>query len=59
MLLLGAHADVSAITDAARGKKFSSFLMVLALLRNYDSFQVRGSLALPLEKVSRILKELG
>ncbi len=31
--------DVSAITDAARGKKFSSFMMMLALLKNYDAFQ--------------------
>ena len=29
--------DVSAITDAARGKKFSAFMMALALLKNYDA----------------------
>src|SRR5271163_3555454 len=38
--------DVSAITDAARGKKFSSFMMMLALLRNYKPFQAPPSLKL-------------
>jgi uncharacterized radical SAM superfamily Fe-S cluster-containing enzyme len=38
--------DVSSITDAARGKKFSSFMMMLALLRNYDSFEAPPSLRL-------------
>src|ERR1700690_1335757 len=38
--------DVSSITDAARGKKFSSFMMMLALLRNYSSFQAPPSLRL-------------
>ncbi|HWF39174.1 MAG TPA: radical SAM protein [Candidatus Acidoferrales bacterium] len=38
--------DVSSITDAARGKKFSSFMMMLALLRNYDAFQAPPSLRL-------------
>jgi uncharacterized radical SAM superfamily Fe-S cluster-containing enzyme len=38
--------DVSSITDAARGKKFSSFMMMLALLRNYDTFQAPPSLRL-------------
>jgi uncharacterized radical SAM superfamily Fe-S cluster-containing enzyme len=32
-------ADVTAITDAARGKTFSNFMMVLALLKNYEPFQ--------------------
>jgi uncharacterized radical SAM superfamily Fe-S cluster-containing enzyme len=32
-------ADVTAITDAARGKNFSNFMMVLALLKNYEPFQ--------------------
>src|ERR1700685_1940030 len=32
-------ADVTAITDAARGKKFSNFMMALALLKNYKPFQ--------------------
>jgi len=38
--------DVSSITDAARGKKFSSFMMMLALLRNYDAFEAPPSLRL-------------
>jgi len=38
--------DVSSITDAARNKKFSSFMMMLALLRNYDAFQAPPSLRL-------------
>src|SRR5579872_4888424 len=36
--------DVSAITDAARGRKFSSFMMALALLKNYDAWQAPASL---------------
>ncbi len=31
--------DVTAITDAARGKGFSNFMMALALLKNYKPFQ--------------------
>ena len=31
--------DVTAINDAARGKKFSALMMALALLKNYDPFQ--------------------
>ena len=31
--------DVTAITDAARGKDFSNFMMALALLKNYKPFQ--------------------
>ena len=31
--------DVTAITDAARGKTFSNFMMGLALLKNYHPFQ--------------------
>jgi 7,8-dihydro-6-hydroxymethylpterin dimethyltransferase len=38
--------DVSAITDAARGKKFSSYMMMLALLKNYDAFEAPPSLRL-------------
>ena len=38
--------DVSAITDAARSKKFSSYMMVLALLKNYSPFQAPPSLKL-------------
>jgi uncharacterized radical SAM superfamily Fe-S cluster-containing enzyme len=32
-------ADVTAITDAARGKGFSNFMMSMALLKNYHPFQ--------------------
>jgi tetraether lipid synthase len=32
-------ADVTAITDAGRGKTFSNFMMALALLKNYEPFQ--------------------
>src|SRR3989441_3694211 len=31
--------DVTAITDAARGKAFSNFMMALALLKNYKPFR--------------------
>src|SRR5208282_201012 len=31
--------DVTAITDAARGKKFSNFMMAMALLKNYHPFR--------------------
>jgi uncharacterized radical SAM superfamily Fe-S cluster-containing enzyme len=31
--------DVTAITDAARGKTFSNFMMAMALLKNYSPFQ--------------------
>jgi hypothetical protein len=31
--------DVTAITDAARGKVFSNFMMAMALLKNYQPFQ--------------------
>ncbi len=31
--------DVTAITDAARGKNFSNFMMAMALLKNYSPFQ--------------------
>src|SRR5881296_500961 len=32
-------ADVTAITDAARGKIFSNFMMAMALLKNYHPFE--------------------
>src|SRR6201993_2805179 len=32
-------ADVTAITDAARGKTFSNFMMAMALLKNYHPFR--------------------
>ena len=40
----GLTRDVNAITDAARGKSFSNFMMALALLRNYKPFQAPPSL---------------
>ena len=36
--------DVHAITDAARGKKLSAFMMALALLRNYKPYEAPPSL---------------
>jgi uncharacterized radical SAM superfamily Fe-S cluster-containing enzyme len=38
--------DMQAITDAARGKSFSGFMMALALLRNYHPFEAPPSLRL-------------
>jgi len=38
--------DIRKITDAARGKWFSNFMMGLALLKNYKPFQAPKSLAL-------------
>jgi uncharacterized radical SAM superfamily Fe-S cluster-containing enzyme len=38
--------DTQSITDAARGKSFSNFMMALALLRNYDPFRAPKSLGL-------------
>src|ERR1700684_3552649 len=38
--------DVTAITDAARGKGFSNFMMAMALLKNYKPFQAPPSLRL-------------
>jgi uncharacterized radical SAM superfamily Fe-S cluster-containing enzyme len=38
--------DTQKVTDAARGKSFSNFMMALALLRNYDPFKAPKSLAL-------------
>jgi len=35
----GLTKDVTAITDAARGKNFSNFMMAMALLKNYKPFQ--------------------
>src|ERR1700726_1923549 len=46
---LDAHSlarDVTAITDAARGKGFSNFMMAMALLKNYKPFQAPPSLKL-------------
>jgi uncharacterized radical SAM superfamily Fe-S cluster-containing enzyme len=38
--------DTQKVTDAARGKVFSNFMMALALLRNYNSFKAPKSLTL-------------
>lgn len=38
--------DTQTVTDAARGKKFSNFMMALALLRNYNPFGAPKSLSL-------------
>jgi len=38
--------DTQTVTDAARGKSFSNFMMALALLRNYDPFKAPKSLNL-------------
>ena len=42
----GLVKDMQKITDSGRGKKFSNFLMALALLKNYNSFNAPPSLAL-------------
>src|SRR5580658_4205990 len=42
----GLTKDVLAITDAARSKNFSNFMMALALLKNYSPFQAPPSLRL-------------
>jgi hypothetical protein len=38
--------DVQKVTDAARGKRFSNFMMGLALLKNYHPFKAPPSLTL-------------
>ncbi len=38
--------DTQKVTDAARGKAFSNFMMALALLKNYDPFRSPGSMFL-------------
>ncbi|MGC1634273.1 MAG: radical SAM protein [Candidatus Acidiferrales bacterium] len=42
----GLTKDVAAITDAARSKGFSNFMMAMALLKNYSPFQAPPSLRL-------------
>ncbi len=42
----GLIADITKITDAARGKGFSNFMMALALLKNYRPFGGPASLSL-------------
>ena len=38
--------DTQKVTDAARGKSFSNFMMALALLRSYDPFKAPKSLTI-------------
>src|SRR5260370_4709719 len=38
--------DVTDITDAARGKNFSNFIMIMALLKNYHPFPGPNALKL-------------
>jgi uncharacterized radical SAM superfamily Fe-S cluster-containing enzyme len=42
----GLMGDMRMITDAARGKNFSNFMMGMALLKNYSPFQAPPSLTL-------------
>jgi len=42
----GITRDVNYITDQARGKNFSNFMMAMALLKNYHPFQAPPSLKL-------------
>ncbi len=42
----GLIKDMQKVTDAARGRKFSSFMMALALLKHYRPFDAPPSLAL-------------
>jgi uncharacterized radical SAM superfamily Fe-S cluster-containing enzyme len=42
----GLVKDMQGVTDSARGKKFSGFMMGLALLKNYHPFDAPKSLAL-------------
>jgi len=49
--------DVTDITDAARGKTFSNFMMAMALLKNYHPF--RGPKGLKLYDLFRNLTRPG
>ncbi len=42
----GLMRDMRMITDAARGKRFSNFMMAMALLKNYSPFKAPPSLIL-------------
>jgi uncharacterized radical SAM superfamily Fe-S cluster-containing enzyme len=42
----GLVKDIQKITDAARGKKFSNFMLAMAILKNYKPFKAPKSLAL-------------
>ncbi len=44
--------DVNGITDAARGKKFSAFMLALAMLKNYSPFEAPPNL-----RIKDILKK--
>ena len=44
--------DVNGITDAARGKKFSAFMLALAMLKNYSPFEAPPNL-----RIKYILKK--
>jgi uncharacterized radical SAM superfamily Fe-S cluster-containing enzyme len=50
--------DMQKITDAARGKKFSNFMMALILLRNYNPFNAPASLHL-MDILKKFDKSLG
>jgi uncharacterized radical SAM superfamily Fe-S cluster-containing enzyme len=50
--------DSQRVTDAARGKSFSNFMMALALLRNYDPFRAPRSLTL-MDILKKFDKTLG
>jgi uncharacterized radical SAM superfamily Fe-S cluster-containing enzyme len=42
----GLVKDIQKITDAARGKKFSNFMLAMGILKNYKPFKAPKSLAL-------------
>jgi 7,8-dihydro-6-hydroxymethylpterin dimethyltransferase len=54
----GLVADITSLTDAARGPKFSNFMMALALLKNYQPFRAPASLAL-LDLIKKFDKSFG
>jgi 7,8-dihydro-6-hydroxymethylpterin dimethyltransferase len=42
----GLVSDIQKVTDAARGKKFSNFMLAMGILKNYKPFKAPKSLAL-------------
>ena len=50
--------DVTAITDAARGKTFSNFMMAMALLKNYQPFEGPKGLTLG-SNLQEVRQDLG
>jgi len=42
----GLVSDIQKVTDAARGKKFSNFMLAMGILKNYRPFRAPKSLAL-------------